>query len=338
MVMKMIMAAIIVCVTVGAHARAGDKQGNLIARNNIYCVTLSDGSSLGIYASVQSPEKPHKVSVRVALFSESEDGEGTVIWTSDLTSLDYTPRADRYYALVKVTESQLFIFSTWNGHYCTINRHTGRVLKSGEGDDVLKQYDSVVPLKLTIRTPSTLRLLRGQELTREIKQFLNMTRQLSMIYLSQDIPASKLTKFYVVQFDDPISKRNPLFVIVWKAKISGNLGTGSGRVVIHEHSMGSLSNKKAIYALQPDYSLQLLPLTEEEVARLFSHIARNEARMDRRVASIIEREDLETLTRQDPDWFRKLRAEQDLFPPDPHWEQKVDPYLKVVEPPKKDAG
>jgi hypothetical protein len=137
-------------------------------------------------------------------------------------------------------------------------------------------------------------------------------RESSAVSRQQSIPRSDLTKHYVIQFDKPGPKRQPLLVIVWKAKGIpstgfGGLNTDSPVIVVDEHQLKPPRTKKAVYALQPDYSLQQLPLTEKEIERLFSHLTRSEER----VVSQIE---VETL------------------PPDPYWEEKVDPHLKVVDP------
>jgi hypothetical protein len=331
-----IVLAALVCfaVALGDSCEAGDEQVSPMARHNVYCVTLSDGSALSICTSLQSSQRRHNARVTASLCSASVDGEGAVSWTADVTSLDYVPGADCYYALVKAGEDHLFIFATWNDHYCTIDKRTGRLLKKGEGDDVLKQYNSFVPLKLRINAPSTFGLVKGPEAIREIKQDLEMTRRESVFLYSQAIPASKLKRFYVVQFGEPLSSRAPMFVVVWKGTTFGSFCTN---MEINGHSVRPVSTSKAIYVLQPDYSLQRLRLSEEEITRLLSHVTRNQVRIDDRVASLVERQDIETLSRQDPAWLEKLRSEQELLPPDPYWEKKVDPYLKVVEPSQTEA-
>jgi hypothetical protein len=333
---QMMMFAVAVCATVlfGVCCMAGDKEDTLPARNDLDCIRLSDGFVLKMYASVQPRPNSQKAAVRVALRSENSDSKLAVVWVSDLTSLNYVPGEDRYYGLVKVMKDQFFIFAMWNGRYCFIDRRTGRVLKSGEGDDILRRYDGLIPLRLTIRTNSTLTFVKGEELKGEMRQFLEMTRQGDTFLRSESVSSSKLKKFYVVHFGEPVSRRIPQYVIVWKATILGSFGPD---ISVHGHSVSPSSTTKAVYSLQPDYSLERLPLTEDEMTRLFSHITRCESRMDDRVASLLE-QDLEALTRRDPDWFQRLSTEQDSFPPDPYWEEKVDPHLKVVEPPPTVTG
>jgi hypothetical protein len=140
-------------------------------------------------------------------------------------------------------------------------------------------------------------------------------RESSAVSREQSIPRSDLTKHYVIQFDKPGAKRQPLLVIVWKAKGMPSTGfdglnTDSPVIVVDEHLLKPPRTKKAVYALQPDYSLRQLPLTEKEIERLFSHITRSEERA-------VSRIEVETL------------------PADSYWEEKVDPQLKVVEPGEK---
>ena len=141
-------------------------------------------------------------------------------------------------------------------------------------------------------------------------------RETSAISRVQSIPKSSLEKFYIVQFDKAGLKRQPLLVIVWKAHDNesvdlNHLDTTAQDVAINGHRLTPSRTKKAIYALQPDYSLQQLSLTEEEIGRLFSHIVQSEERA-------VSATEVETL------------------PPDPYWEKKVDPHLKVVEPDRKE--
>jgi hypothetical protein len=140
-------------------------------------------------------------------------------------------------------------------------------------------------------------------------------RESSAISREQSIPRSGRTKHYVMKFDKPGLKRQPLLVIVWKAKgipstaLSG-FDTPTPVIVVNEHLLKPPRTKKAVYALQPDYSLQPLPLTDKEIERLFSHITRSEERA-------VSVDEVQTL------------------PPNTYWEEKVDPHLKVVEPAKK---
>jgi hypothetical protein len=127
---------------------------------------------------------------------------------------------------------------------------------------------------------------------------------------SQAIRGSKLQNCFEFQFDTYEGefselKRRPLFAIVWQAHMGG-VSTSDNRnliISIHGHSIAPSRTKKAVYALQPDYSLIQLPLTHEEIDHLFS-IARS-------------------------------RDEAGpMFYSDPTWREKVQPNLKVVEPPQ----
>jgi hypothetical protein len=320
--MRLIVISAIVLFTVGLGNRAarGDKQGgDSVLRDDLYHVELSDGSWLRIQTALRTWKEQQTSGVGVALYPKGKGGNQPVIWTAHLTSVDYVPGNKCYYALVKVMDDRIFIFSMWNGQHCMIDKQTGRILKKGKGDDALKEYRDLVPLKLTIATgfPSTGHTMTKKEAEEMEKEELEGERQASAISRIQSIPGSKLQKFYVIQFDKAESKRRPLAVIVWKAHRAGrisldHLDKAVPAISINGHSVTPSPTKKAIYALQPDYSLQQLPLTDEEITHLFSHITRSEER----VVSSYERE---------------------LFPSDPYWEQKVDPHLNAVEPPQKDT-
>ena len=63
-----------------------------------------------------------------------------------------------------------------------------------------------------------------------------------------------------------------MFGILWVAKKCGST-TSSGNnflTEIHGHRVSPDPHKKAIYALQPDYSLKELNLTPAEIDQLFS--------------------------------------------------------------------
>lgn len=52
-------------------------------------------------------------------------------WMAEFTTVNYVPQTEYYYALVKVTDDEIFVFSTWNGHYCChIFRHGWKLLLS----------------------------------------------------------------------------------------------------------------------------------------------------------------------------------------------------------------
>ena len=115
-----------------------------LPKAEIYRVRLSDGFTLKIETERPGVGK-RTMRVDVVLFSK----EGIPVWYYDVTSVPGASSTDYYYALVKVLEDRIFIFFTWNGQYCIIDKQTGRVLQRGEGDDLLRGYGSLVPLRLT---------------------------------------------------------------------------------------------------------------------------------------------------------------------------------------------
>jgi hypothetical protein len=220
-------------------------------------------------------------------------------------------------------EDHIFLFTMWNRRYFVIDKHSGQVLKKGNGDDVLREYGNLVPLRLTVlyvgpsmtyenRYPDS-----QQEKTRqddwELKQDEIAT------FFIQDIPGSKLKKHYVVQFDPHLGTNGktqrwqPLYVVVWKSEMESvflNTNPLIAPIWINRHIVTPPTARSAIYSLQPDYSLQELPLSEEELTRLFLSITQKEE-------------------------HAKDSLERHTFPQDFYWEQKIGPHLKVVEKMKK---
>jgi hypothetical protein len=288
-----------------------------VIRDNLSYVELPNGSRLTISTMVFYPERPHATKVWIALYPKGGGGKSPRIWSTSLGSMDYAPTTKYHYALAKVMEDRIFVFCIWDGRHFTLDRRTGELQTKGAGDDVLRNYDNLMPLKLTLRRPSTGHTMTEKESQDLEKEQRQAEREASAVSRVQSIPGSPLMKHYIIQFDRPGLERRPLFVIVWKASRFGRSSLGHldravATISINSHTMTPSRAKKAVYALQPDYSLKELPLTEEEIARLFSHITRSEQ--------------------------RDVSSDQiELLPTDPFWEQKVDPYLKIVEPPHKQA-
>jgi hypothetical protein len=118
-----------------------------VARESLFYAQLPDGSELNLRTpSVNSPTEGEVSDVNIALYGKpiSESWE-----VEKVTSVHRLRKAEDYYALVKVFRDRLFIFFLWNGHYCTIDRKTGAILASGNGDDELRKFDELLPLKLS---------------------------------------------------------------------------------------------------------------------------------------------------------------------------------------------
>jgi hypothetical protein len=245
------------------------------------------------------------------------------VWAADFTSVNYAPETPAYYALVKVMEDRIFVFAMWNGRWCVIDKRAGRVLDKGNGDDVLREYRDLVPLKLTtlfIGPSETERLQTPQERLEKFEK-TELEADKIAISLSQTIPESKLRNQYVVQFDAhqdahaELRQWRPRYVVVWKAeKASVSLDSCSdiASIRVNGHSVTPPAAQKAIYLLQPDYSLRQLSLSEKEISHLFSPITR----LEKRATASYQRH---------------------TFPTDARWEQIVDPHLKIVELTRKKA-
>jgi hypothetical protein len=159
--MKFATIGMILCLTgVVNTGLAGEEEG----RSDLYHISLSDGSKLSIRTQVQSAEERQTTRAWMVLHPKgARYDKQPVIWGTDVTSVDYKPEGTRYYALAKVGADQIVVFFIWNGRYCTIDRHSGRILRKGEGDDVLKTNADWVPLKLIINLPSTGRAMTERE-------------------------------------------------------------------------------------------------------------------------------------------------------------------------------
>jgi hypothetical protein len=287
-------------------------------RDNVYRITLSDGATLTIDHRMYSRIDRGKSEVRIKLWAKDGDGQREPEWTTDFTSVDYAPEVDHYYALVNTTKDRIFVFATWNSHYCVIERRTGRVVTAGDGDDVLRGYASLTPLRLTTLfiDRSRWESYNSREADEEdARAFLQMDA--IAVFCTQPIPKSKLSNCYVIQFDphwdangQPPKEWHPLFVVAWKAQrqtVQLARNRAIAVISINGHSIAPPAGTSCIYALQPDYSLRQISLTKQELADLFSCITRQESRASTREA-------------------------RRTFPTSAEWDRAVNACLKVVEP------
>jgi hypothetical protein len=116
---------------------------------------LSDGSWSVISTPFPSDEqRKEKLAVRVHLYPKDVLNIKRIdkcIWvTESVTSMEYMPGNDRFYVLAAETHDRIFLFFTWNAEHCIIDKATGRMINKGQGDQPLKAYECIVPLKLLI--------------------------------------------------------------------------------------------------------------------------------------------------------------------------------------------
>ena len=87
---------------------------------------------------------------------------------------------------------------------------------------------------------------------------------------------------YVYQLPPPgsTSPETPLFLVMWLGK-QGTVGgtVGGSMMAVHGHPISPAPDKKAVYALQPDYSLKELGLTPAEIDHLLSNMQEAQAAM-----------------------------------------------------------
>jgi len=93
---------------------------------------------------------------------------------------------------------------------------------------------------------------------------------------SQEIPSSSLRNYYILHFDSIAGKNGesvkiPLYAILWKAKPTGPKYSSNWQLVkmITAGEIAIPSRGKAIYALQPDFTMSILPLREVERNAIF---------------------------------------------------------------------
>jgi hypothetical protein len=143
-------------VALGDPASGDDeKRGQSRPRDDLHRITLSDGAWLVIETPFPSDEqRKERLPVNVRLYPRDvhyvKQTDKSIWVANHVTSMDYVPGNERYYALAKETKDRIFIFFTWNAQHCTVDRKSGRILRKDQGDDSLKVFDSLVPLKLLI--------------------------------------------------------------------------------------------------------------------------------------------------------------------------------------------
>ncbi len=135
--------ATVTCVWAGT-----EQEEHPVARKSLYYMDMPNGLEFSIRTlALQSYEKPQTLEVQ-AMLTRGGDLLKTQWIINNITTADFPWKIPQYYAVVKVMEDRIFVFFTWNGQYCLIAKEDGAILERGKGDDVLKQYDQLVLLKL----------------------------------------------------------------------------------------------------------------------------------------------------------------------------------------------
>jgi hypothetical protein len=157
--MRLMASGIVICLSMVSviNAAPGEEQkGENAPREDCYHMKLSDGSTLSIRAQAETLRQRQTLAVWMVRHPPGMvyDKE-PVLWGDQLTSIDYAPAVEHYYALVKVVRARIHIFFTWNAQYFVVEKETGQVVKKGKGDDLLKEHLEWIPVKLMILPPST---------------------------------------------------------------------------------------------------------------------------------------------------------------------------------------
>jgi len=121
---------------------------------------------------------------------------------------------------------------------------------------------------------------------------------------SEAISKSNSKFCYAYQLPPPGSPSpgTPLYVVLWRAKQGGFAGGPHNLLTqIHGHPVLADLDRKAVYALQPDYSLKELSLTPVEVNQVLSNL---------REAKVSMMQDTPVTRLQDDEVFRTKVASQ----------------------------
>ncbi|HZZ28593.1 MAG TPA: hypothetical protein VFE46_11375 [Pirellulales bacterium] len=154
-------ATVLLCV----YTTKGDeKQEETLPRDDLYHLKLSDDSIISIRANIQPTEGRQSVQVSLVRHPKNTHyDKQPSIWSTVLTTFEYLPGPVRAYALVKETKEKVFVYCLWNSQYFTLETATGRIINKGEGDETLKDYAALAPVKLLLIPPSTGRKMSEQE-------------------------------------------------------------------------------------------------------------------------------------------------------------------------------
>ena len=96
------------------------------------------------------------------------------------------------------------------------------------------------------------------------------------------IPGSVLQHCYVLRNGPvprgPSAAANPLFLILWKATNAGSceFDARNRLVAIHDNRISVSLKMKAVYVLQPDYTLRRIDLTQDEIEHVFNLMEQNQ--------------------------------------------------------------
>jgi len=129
-----------------SSGESGEQDGRGKLTSSLFVAELADGSHLVLRtAELFVPTKGVVVPIHAVLYPRDRGGrQGASVWeTQQLTTLDYAPPLERYYALVKEMRGEIFIFFTWNGQHCTIDKRTGQRIKKGEDDEIQCERTSI---------------------------------------------------------------------------------------------------------------------------------------------------------------------------------------------------
>jgi hypothetical protein len=125
-------------------------------RDDLHGIELADGSWLSIRGGVESLERRQPCKLWVDRHPPGTFYEkGPVMWTAAVATMEYKPDAQPYYALLKIMGDRVFVFLLSDSQYFVIDTEKGRILAKDRGDDPLRRYGALIPLKLSIHPPAT---------------------------------------------------------------------------------------------------------------------------------------------------------------------------------------
>ena len=160
--------------TDATRPETSQKKSEPAPRESLYQLALADESNLSMATMVWSYKKKQNAEVRLVLNPKGTGGKGKhrAIWGIKLTTVDYSPDTVNYYAVVKETDGQVFVFCLWNRQHCTVEVKSGKIISQGQGEDALKAHNRLELLKLHVYVPAT-----GREMTAEERKQLEREEQ-----------------------------------------------------------------------------------------------------------------------------------------------------------------
>lgn len=124
-------------------------------KKSVMAVTIDTDNEIVIIGRVRDYHSKQIIDVSLRMYGKNHKDFGDYKWSTDITFLDYSPKIFTYFSYVNITDKEIFLHTTWNNKYITVDKKTGKILDKYLFDDCLLKYDSFKPLKVNIIEYST---------------------------------------------------------------------------------------------------------------------------------------------------------------------------------------